>query len=538
MTPLIPLHVLVFLPIIVGALTYFLPRRLYQVAMLLGTLSVTFFSVQLFAAVRWGTDVVQFVAGWPEIVSIKLVADGFSAPMVMLTAIFFTCTYIFSTRAGYLDKTFIFIFLMLEGALFGVFLSSDLFNIYVIMELAMLTVAILIMYKKEQQAVYDAMLYIMMNFIAMAFMMLGIAYIYRITGVLDLAVMQVRLSELSDPKTVAVPYAMIMTAVALKSALFPLFGWLPRAHGAPSAPSVVSAVLSGIQVKVGVYLLVRLGIVFSPVIDAGMFFMILGFITSVVGFLLAIAQKDIKLILAYHTVSQVGLIVMGLNLGTDVAFWGGMYHIINHALFKGLLFLSAGVIIEAYGTRSVYEIRGVLRHMPIFGIAALAGVLGITGAPFFNGSISKYFISRGVQGNLGELGLYLINFGTILSFIKYSTILFGKPTGKAPKPPRDPFTAGISLLYGSAILAGGIFGSQAVSLIFGPQYAAHGALSLQKILTFLFTIAAGLLVYRVIIPKADSVLAGVRTFKFSFNQVTIFISLFFIFLLGYAYLTV
>ncbi len=536
--PLVPLHIIVFLPVIVGAVTYFLPQRIYQAAMLLGTVTVTFFSVQLFTAVRWGSDVVQFVAGWPEVVAIKLVADGFSAPMVMLTALFFTSAYIFSTRAGYLDKTFIFIFLMLEGALFGVFLSGDLFNIYVIMELAMLTVAILIMYKKEQQAVYDAMLYIMMNFIAMAFMMLGIAYIYRITGVLDLAVMQVRIAELSDPRTVIVPYAMIMTAVALKSAMFPLFGWLPRAHGAPSAPAIVSAVLSGIQVKVGVYLLVRLSIVFSPAIDAGMFFLLLGFLTSIVGFLLAIVQKDIKLILAYHTVSQVGLIVAGLHLGTDVAFWGGMYHIINHALFKGLLFLSAGIIIDAYGTRSVNEIRGVLRHMPIIGIATLAGVLGITGAPFFNGSISKYFISRGVQGNLAEIGLYLINFGTILSFIKYSTILFGKPSGKTPKPLMDPFVAGISLLFGFAILAGGVFGSQAVSLIYGPQYAAHGALSMQKILTFLLTFAVGLVVYRTFILRIGDYLAGIRTFKFSFNQVTVFISLFFVLLLGYTYLSV
>ena len=533
--PLLPLHFIVLLPLIAGAAGYFLPSRIYQSVMLTTNLFVTGLAIQLFIHVRWTADIIQLVAGWPEGISIKLVADGLSAPLVLLTAVFFTGTYIFSTRAEYMDKTFIFLFMMLQSAIMGVFLSGDLFNIYVIMELGMITVAILIMYKQDKQSVYDAMLYLMMNFIAMAFMLLGIAYAYRLTGVLDLAMMQQRLSELNDPRAALIPYAMIMTAVALKAALLPLFGWLPRAHGAPSAPGIVSAVLSGIQVKVGVYLLIRLGIVFGPVIDAQQFFMILGFLTSVAGFLLAIAQKDIKLILAYHTISQVGLIVMGLNMGSEVAFWGGMYHIINHALFKGLLFLSAGIIIEKYGSRSYNEIRGVLKRMPIIGIATLAGVLGITGAPFFNGSISKYFIYRGLQGNPAELGLYLINFGTIVSFIKYSTILFGTPKNEV-KSNRDPYVAVISLLFGGVILAGGIFGSQAVALTFGQQYSAAGALGLEKMLVFAATLILAVLTYTHVVQRIDRFLAVVRNFKFSFNQVTVFLTAFFAALLSYGYL--
>ncbi len=535
--PIIPLHVLVLLPVLTGAAAYVLPRRAYQGVMLTGSIAAAAFALQLFISVRWGSDAVQYVAGWPEVIAIQLTADTYSAPLVLLTALFFSCTFLFSTMAGYMDKTFMFLFLMLESALFAIFLSGDLFNIYVAMELAMITIAILIMYKQEKQAVYDAMLYIMMNFIAMAFFMLGIAYIYRLTGVLDLQVISRRLAELEDPRAAVVPYAMIMTAVAVKSALLPLFSWLPRAHGAPSAPGIISAVLSGVQVKAGVYLLVRLHQVFAPVADTRLFFLILGFLTAAAGFLLAIAQKDIKLILAYHTISQVGLIVMGLNLGTEEAFWGGMYHMINHALFKGLLFLSAGVIIEDYGTRSYAEIRGVFTRMPVIGIATIAGVLGITGAPFFNGSISKYFIQLGAQGSLGELGLYLINFGTILSFVKYSTILFGTPETE-PKPSRDPFVAGISLVFGAAILAGGIFGSQAVALIYGPSYSAAGALSGEKILIFAATLALGIAVYRFGVQRIGDFLAAVRGFKFSFNQITVFISLFFVLLLGFSYASV
>jgi multicomponent Na+:H+ antiporter subunit D len=533
--PLVPLHILILLPAAAGAAGFFLQRRSYQLMMLLVNIVLVVLALRLFVHVRWQSETVQLLAGWPDLIAIKLVADRFSAPLIVLTALFVAGTFVFSTRAIYMDKTFIFLYMLLESSIFGVFLSGDLFNIYVLIELGMLIIAILIMYKQEKQAVYDAMLYLMMNFIAMSFMLLGIGYIYRITGVLDLEGMSARIAELSNPRAVIVPYALIMTAVALKSALLPLFGWLPRAHGAASAPAIVSAVLSGVQVKVGVYLLVRLGIVFGPTIDARLFFLTLGFLTSVAGFLLAIAQKDIKLILAYHTVSQVGLIVMGLNLGTEVAFWGGMYHVINHAMFKGLLFLTAGIIIEEYGTRAYSEIRGVFRRMPAIGIATLAGVLGITGAPLFNGSISKYFIQQGLQGNLAEIGLYIINFGTILSFVKYSTILLGR-SSIPEKPTRDPYVAGVSILFGLACLAGGVFGGPTVALVYGPEYAVRGALSAEKFLTFALTLALGILTYRFIVTKIGGLLQAVRVFKFSFNQVTVFMTLFFVALLGYTYL--
>lgn len=530
----VPLHLLVLAPVLSGAVLYFLPRRAYQIAMLVTGWVVVAIAIRLFMEVRWGENMVQFLAGWPESVAIKLIADRFSAPMVLLTALFFAGAMLFSVRATYMDKTFAFLFMLLQSSILGIFLTGDIFNAYVLIELGMITTAILIMYKQDKQSVYDAMLYLMINFIAMAFMLLGIGYLYRIVGVLDLSTIQTRLTQITDHRALIVPYALIMTAVAVKTALLPLFSWLPRAHGAPSAPAIVSAVLSGLQVKVGVYLLVRLGVVFSPVIDARLFFLAIGFLTAVVGFLLAIAQKDIKLILAYHTVSQVGLIVVGLHLGTEVAFWGGMYHVINHALFKGLLFLTAGIIVEEYGTRSYNEIRGVLRRMPLVGVGSLAGILGITGAPLFNGSVSKYFIQAGLDGNLGELGLYVINFGTIISFVKYSTILFGTPKTEIT-PERDPFVGFVSLLFGIACFAGGVFGSQAVALVFGFEREATGVLSLEKLLIFASTLVAGIVTYRVLVRRIGEFLYSVRTFKFSFNQISVMMTGFFVFLMAYGY---
>jgi multicomponent Na+:H+ antiporter subunit D len=530
-----PLHYMVLLPLLAAVVGTFLPRKLNHGLLVIAQLLLSVLGVWLFLHVRFTEPLKELVAAWPQGISIALIADSLAVPLVLLSILFALGVLLFSTRAYYLDKTFLFLFMILEASLIAVFLSGDMFNVYVLIELGMLIIAILIMYKQDKQSVYDAMLYLMINFIAMAFMLLGIGYLYRITGTLDFMLMNHRIGMISDPKTLMVPFALVMTAIAVKAALFPLFGWLPRAHGAPSAPAIVSAILSGVQVKVGVYLLIRITQVFSPLLDAQVFFMGLGFITSVVGFLLAIAQKDIKLILAYHTVSQVGLIVLGLFLGTPAAFWGGMYHIINHALFKGLLFLTAGIIIEEYGTRSYAEIRGVLRSMPAIGIGTLAGVLGITGAPFFNGSISKYFIQQGLQGDIGGLAMFIINLGTTISFVKYSLILFGKPNN--PKPiTRDPWVGGVSLTFGFACLAGGIFGGQAVLFFFGQSYSIAGAFSLEKFISFGITLLIGILSYFFIVKRISPVLTKVQTNKFSFSQVTVMMTLFFLSLLAYLFI--
>lgn len=532
----IPLYLIVLLPLNTAAIGYFLPQQHYHRLLLGLNVLMVLLAINLFVQVRLDGPVEHLLAGWPRGIAVRLVADAYTTPMVLLTALFFAGAFLFSTRAAYMDKTFMFLFVCLETALLGIFLSGDLFNIYVLIELSMLIIAILIMYKQDKQSVYDAMLYLMLNFIAMAFMLLGIGFIYRITGVLDLGLMQARLEGLNNAHALIVPYALIVTAIALKAALFPLFSWLPRAHGAPSAPSIVSAALSGVQVKAGVYLLIRLSMVFSPLIDAGAFFMVVGFVTAVIGFALAIAQKDIKLILAYHTVSQVGLIVLGLHLGSETAFWGSMYHIINHALFKGVLFLTAGTIIETYGSRSVTEIRGVLRRMPAIGIGTLAGMLGITGAPFFNGSVSKYFIQDGLQGNWGGLVMFLINLGTTVSFVKYSVILFERPRDPVT-PPRDPWVAMVALGFGLACLAGGLLGGPAVRLLFGRIMMPVGALSTEKLLGFAFTLAVAVLAYRVLISRIGDILTRVRTHKFTFNQLTVVLTLFFLGLMLYLRLT-
>jgi multicomponent Na+:H+ antiporter subunit D len=178
----------------------------------------------------------------------------------------------------------------------------------------------------------------------------------------------------------------------LKAALVPFHAWLPDAH--PSAPAPISAVLSGLLIKVsGVYAMTRIFLnVFglTPALSAVL--MVLGAVSIVVAAFLALGQKDMKRMLAYSSISQVGYVVLGIGLGTPLGIAGGLFHLFNHALAKGLLFLTSGSVQHATGTRDLDEMGGLAKRMPITAAANLIGALSIAGVPPLNGFWSKLII--------------------------------------------------------------------------------------------------------------------------------------------------
>jgi len=315
-----------------------------------------------------------------------------------------------------------------------------------------------------------------------------------------------------------------MVSISLKCALVPLFSWLPKAHGTPGAPSSVSAILSGLHIKSGVYLFLRVQALFQG-IALSEFFLALGIITGIVGFIFALSQSDIKLILAYHTISQIGLIMIGLNIDNTYTFAGGLYHVINHALFKSALFLSAGMIIHAYGTRDIYKISGVLRKIPSVGAATIMAVLGITGAPLFNGSISKYFIVSGTNW-LVTGAMIFINLGTIISFIKYSSILFGHSEREIDISKIDGCQRAAILILGVLCFVGGIFGEQFIELMFNIKVSVDSTGYLQKAALFVLSGIAGYLIFKYYVKKSV-LLKRIYESDLSFRGMCVFIGAFF-----------
>ena len=522
----------VIVPLIIGVFLYvFSSAKAARVLAIAAQAVVAGFAVYLFFETKHG-DIVTYIGNYESVLGIVLIADPVSSVFVSLTAFSFLIAAIYCLNDD-MGKLFWFLMFVWQGLLIGVFLTRDLFNVFVLMEVATVVVSVLIMYNRNSRSMYDGMFYLMTGIIAMQFYLFGVGFVYRLTGVLDIDAAAAVLAEL-PAYSQALPFALIMTGIALKCAILPLFSWLPKAHGTPSAPPAVSALLSGVYIKCGVYLFMRISPMFST-IDASDFFLTFGIITGIAGFLLAMSQSDIKLILAYHTVSQVGLIITGLSIGYSYSYIGALYHAINHALFKSALFLSAGIIIKVYGTRDVYNIRGVLRRFPIVGAATILAVLGITGAPLMNGSISKYFIMFGTGWYITAL-LILINLGTIVSFIKYSSMLFGRyeavggkaaaegvgvigaATLKAAQAKagmvsvwgeRDtgklkvPISKQVAVLtLGVLCFAGGIFGAQFIEFLFNVRLSVDPAGYIEKTGIFIASLLAGYFAYEYYVRKS------------------------------------
>ena len=479
------------------------------------------FAAQLFFMCKEG-DIVTNIGGYESVLGISLKADTLSSVFVVLTAFIFLIATIYSLNEEH-EKLYWLLLFIWEALLIGIFLTRDLFNLFVLMEVAMVVVAILIMFNRDTRSLYDGMFYLMVSIVVMQFYLFGVGYIYKLTGVLDMAAVEQALLTV-EASSLILPYALIMVAVCMKCAIVPLYNWLPKAHGTPGAPSAISALLSGVHIKSGIYLLMRIQPLFHG-IDLGEFFLWIGIITGIVGFVFALSQSDIKLVLAYHTISQVGMIFASLHIADRYSYMGGLYHSINHALFKCALFLSAGALIKAYKTRNIYEIRGVFKQYPLLGTATIMAILGITGAPLFNGSVSKYFILAGTN-RLTSYALMFINLGTIISFIKYSSILFGTANPEIPKAKIDISKQISILILGALCFVGGVLGEELIEFLFNVRVSVDAAGYLQKAAFFVGSATAGYFIYKYYVQKS-ALLKRIHEIDLGFRAVCVSIGAFF-----------
>jgi len=509
-------------PIVTAVLLYILPHQKAAKAVAVAAqLALTCFAAYLFLECKNG-EIVSGIGNYPDFLGIRLKADMLSSVFLLLTSFLFLLAAVYSVNdsAGRLFWFFLFVW---EGLLNGIFLTNDLFNLFVLMEVVTVVVSVLIMFNRANRSMYDGMVYLMVNTVAMQFFLFGVGYLYKLTGALDLDAVTRSVAAM-DKSSLALPCALILSSVSLKCALMPLFSWLPRAHGTPGAPSVVSAILSGLHIKSGVYLFMRFQSVFQEM-AVPEYFLVIGVVTGIAGFLLALSQTDVKLILAYSTISQIGMIMIGLNVADAYSRAGSLYHMINHALFKTALFLCAGAVAQAYGTRDIGKIRGVLKRYPVIGTSTVLAVLGITGAPLFNGSISKYFIMSGTPP-LVYASVIFINLGTITVFIKYSAMLFGRAEPGLETRRIDGFKQAATLIPGLLCFAGGLFGERFMAFLFNVHASVDAAGYLEKTVLFACSGIAGTLLYKHFIHKSPLFLR-IREINLSFRWICVSLGAFF-----------
>ena len=338
---------------------------------------------------------VQQLSWLGEPLNIRLMLDGFSLFMLFAVSLVGFAISLFSI--DYMDHygskaNFYALFLVMLAGMNGLLLVTDLFQIYVFLEVAAVASYALVAFGLGQDELEASFKYLMLSAVASAFLLAGIVLIFGVTGSLDFKGVSQGLAALDARYLVGLCAAFFILGFGLKAALVPFHAWLPDAH--PSAPAPISAALSGLLIKVsGVYALTRVFLnVFGLTPALSTVLMYLGIISMVVAALLALGQTDIKRMLAYSSISQVGYIVLGIGLGTPLGILGGLFHLFNHALAKSLLFLNSGSLQMATGTRNLDEMGGLGKRMPVTAGTTLIGSLAIAGVPPLNGFWSKLII--------------------------------------------------------------------------------------------------------------------------------------------------
>ncbi len=331
---------------------------------------------------------------------IALVFDGLSAVFLLLVAVVSTAVLVFGFRymETYEGRPLYYALLnLLIAGMNGAVLAGDLFNLYVFVEIASIASYALVAFGTGGREVEAAFKYLILGAVASASILLGIGLIYAATGLLNMADVGTAVAAGGIPETTLLAAtALFLAGLGLKAAMMPFHAWLPDAH--PSAPAPISAMLSGLLIKtLGIYALVRilyLVIGMDGALGGSLqtLLLVLGCLSMVGGVLLALGQTDLKRLLAYSSISQMGFVLVALGTNTWLGVAAAIFHAMNHALFKGALFLSAGSLERIAGTRDISKMGGIARIAPATTIGAVGASLSIAGVPPFNGFWSKLLI--------------------------------------------------------------------------------------------------------------------------------------------------
>ncbi len=285
--------------------------------------------------------------------------------------------------------------LCLTGLL-GITITGDVFNVFVFLEIASLSSYTLISLSRDPRSLTAAFRYLVMGTIGATFILIGIALLYIMTGTLNMMDLSQRIPAVADTRTVKMAFTFLIVGIGLKAALFPMHFWLPNAYA--FAPSAVSALFAGTATKVAVYLLLRFFFtVFGPefsfdVMQSDRVLLPLALVGVFAASTAAIVQSDVKRMLGYSSVAQIGYMVIGISLVSVLGVTAGILHLFNHALMKAALFVSLGCVVYRIGSTRLTDMAGVGRAMPWTMGAFVVGGLSLVGVPLTVGFISKWYL--------------------------------------------------------------------------------------------------------------------------------------------------
>lgn len=433
--PLLP----ILIPLATAVVSLLLRRHKHAMRRLgvVGTCLLLVAAVILLVVVRRdGIQVVQ-IGGWPAPFGISVVVDLFSAIMVLVAAIMGFLISIYSLgdidegreRFGYYP----FYHFLLMG-ICGTFITGDIFNLYVWFEVMLLSSFILLTLGGERGQMEGAIKYVSLNLLSSSIFLAALGLLYGVSGSLNMADLAVRLHT-QVPTVLSTTVAMLfLVAFGIKAALFPLFFWLPASYHTP--PVAVTAIFSGLLTKVGVYSLIRVfTLLFTQ--DTGYthtILLVFAGMTMVTGVLGAVAQNEMRRLLSFHIISQIGYLLMGLGLFTTMALTGVIFFMIHVIFAKSALFLVSGIAGRMKGTYDLNRLGGLYSDHPVLSVLFLVAAFSLAGLPPFSGFFAKWTL---VQAGLAEHGWWIVAAAlgtgllTLFSMTKIWTMAFWKPS---PEP--------------------------------------------------------------------------------------------------------
>lgn len=387
----------------------------------------------------WMGDITP-VDGWAIGVGLEVDALSLFFGLVITVAVFASCIYAFSymkeddSLANYFT-----LFLLLSGSVLGLVLSGDLFNMYVMIEIMTFTAVALTAFRNNYEgAIEGAFKYLTVGFMGSVTVLAGIIILYSQLHTLNMAQISALLPAKADSPLVMMAYGLLFIGLGTKSFVFPFHTLAADAHAV--APASISLMISGVLTKCGVYGIIRLSYgLFQNIDIPAVQYLIVGFgtLSMFICVTMAFNQHNFKRLLAFHSISQVGYVITAVGLGTALGVSSGLFHAMNHTLFKGLLFLTAGAVQHATGSLDLDRLGGLAKKMPRTCVLFLIGAASISGLPPFNGFASKWYIYQATF----EKGVATNNFFyifvcvvalitsvlTLASFIKVSqSVFFGQ----------------------------------------------------------------------------------------------------------------
>lgn len=451
---------LLILPIVVplaaaaGALLAWRSHRLQRVAALLGAAILLGCGLVLLGVVSENGIQSTQMGNWPAPFGITLVADQFSAIMVVIAGFMglaVTC-YSFASVDRRREETGYYAFLMiLLMGVCGAFLTGDLFNLYVWFEVLLMASFVLLALGGDRQQMEGAIKYVTLNLVSSALFLAGAGILYGLAGTLNMADLAIKLRETPQHGLTTAVAMLFFIAFGIKAAAFPLFFWLPASYHTP--PVAVAAIFSGLLTKVGVYSLIRtftLLFVGDVGYTHGLILVIAG-LTMVTGVLGAVAQYDFRRLLAFHIVSQIGYLLMGLGLYTAAALAAAVYFMIHVTVAKAALFLVSGVVAAFRGSYDLKKLGGTSEAHPWLSILFIIPALSLAGIPPLSGFFAKLaLIQAGLE--IEQYGIVAaalaVSILTLFSMTKIWAEAFwkeapGEHESRRPKPRLSPMVSAL-----------------------------------------------------------------------------------------------